>query len=131
MVDLRFCARVSCAKSAALSILLKCSRKTPFKLKGGDGERTVESLKAVADAVLEAGHKGVEVQRYKGLGEMNPEQLWETTMNPETRTMLRVQIGSQEDAEEMFQKLMGDQVAAAPPVYRGKRAQRPQPRHCD
>src|SRR5229473_2158607 len=70
----------------------------------------VETLKAVADAVLEAGHKGVEVQRYKGLGEMNPEQLWETTMNPETRTMLRVQIGSQEDAEEMFQKLMGDQV---------------------
>ena len=84
--------------------------KTPFKLKGGDEERTVESLKAVADAVLEAGQKGVEVQRYKGLGEMNPEQLWETTMNPETRTMLRVQIGSQEDAEEMFSKLMGDQV---------------------
>jgi DNA gyrase subunit B len=84
--------------------------KTPFKLKSGDEERTVESLKAVADAVLEAGHKGVEVQRYKGLGEMNPEQLWETTMNPETRSMLRVQIGSQEDAEEMFQKLMGDQV---------------------
>jgi DNA gyrase subunit B len=84
--------------------------KAPYKLKSGDEERTVESLKAVADAVLEAGHKGVEVQRYKGLGEMNPEQLWETTMNPETRTMLRVQIGSQEDAEEMFQKLMGDQV---------------------
>jgi DNA gyrase subunit B len=86
------------------------SLKAPYKLKSGDEERTVESLKAVADAVLEAGHKGVEVQRYKGLGEMNPEQLWETTMNPETRTMLRVQIGSQEDAEEMFQKLMGDQV---------------------
>jgi DNA gyrase subunit B len=84
--------------------------KAPYKLKSGDEERTVETLKAVADAVLEAGHKGVEVQRYKGLGEMNPEQLWETTMNPETRTMLRVQIGSQEDAEEMFQKLMGDQV---------------------
>jgi DNA gyrase subunit B len=86
------------------------SLKAPYKLKSGAEERTVESLKAVADAVLEAGHKGVEVQRYKGLGEMNPEQLWETTMNPETRTMLRVQIGSQEDAEEMFQKLMGDQV---------------------
>jgi DNA gyrase subunit B len=84
--------------------------KAPYKLKSGDEERTVESLKAVADAVMEAGHKGVEIQRYKGLGEMNPEQLWETTMNPETRTMLRVQIGSQEDAEEMFQKLMGDQV---------------------
>ena len=84
--------------------------KAPYKLRSGDEERTVESLKAVADAVLEAGHKGVEIQRYKGLGEMNPEQLWETTMNPETRTMLRVQIGAQEDAEEIFQKLMGDQV---------------------
>ncbi len=84
--------------------------KAPYKLKSGVEERTVESLKAVADAVVAAGQKGVEIQRYKGLGEMNPEQLWETTMNPETRTMLRVQIGSQEDAEEIFQKLMGDQV---------------------
>ncbi|HZO80892.1 MAG TPA: DNA topoisomerase (ATP-hydrolyzing) subunit B [Candidatus Binataceae bacterium] len=82
----------------------------PYKLRSGDEERTVDSLKAVADAVLQAGQKGVEIQRYKGLGEMNPEQLWETTINPETRTMLRVQIGSQEEAEEMFQKLMGDQV---------------------
>jgi DNA gyrase subunit B len=84
--------------------------KPPYKLTSGDEERTVESLEAVANAVLQAGQKGVEVQRYKGLGEMNPEQLWETTMNPESRTMLRVQVGSQEDAEEMFQKLMGDQV---------------------
>jgi DNA gyrase subunit B len=84
--------------------------REPYKLKSGGEERTVESLRAVADAVLQAGQKGVEIQRYKGLGEMNPDQLWETTMNPETRTMLRVQIGSQEEAEEMFQKLMGDQV---------------------
>jgi DNA gyrase subunit B len=84
--------------------------KPPLKLRSGDEERSVESLEAVADAVLQAGQKGVEVQRYKGLGEMNPEQLWQTTMNPESRTMLRVQVGSQEDAEEMFQKLMGDQV---------------------
>jgi DNA gyrase subunit B len=84
--------------------------RAPYVLKSGDEERTVASLKAVADAVLQAGQKGVEIQRYKGLGEMNPDQLWETTMNPETRTMLRVQIGSQEEAEEMFNKLMGDQV---------------------
>ncbi|HTT75247.1 MAG TPA: DNA gyrase subunit B, partial [Candidatus Binataceae bacterium] len=79
-------------------------------LKTGDEERTVESFKAVADAVLAAGQKGVEIQRYKGLGEMNPEQLWETTMNPEKRSMLKVEVGSQEEAEEIFSRLMGDQV---------------------
>jgi DNA gyrase subunit B len=84
--------------------------RQPFKVKTGQEERTVESLKGVADAVLQAGQKGVEIQRYKGLGEMNPEQLWQTTMNPEARSMLRVEIASQEDAEDIFAKLMGDQV---------------------
>ncbi len=82
----------------------------PFKFKTGDEERTLDSLKAAAAAVLAAGQKGVEIQRYKGLGEMNPEQLWATTMNPEVRSLLKIQIGSQEEAEETFRKLMGDQV---------------------
>ena len=82
----------------------------PYKFTAGDETRTVESLKSVADAVLAAGQKGVEIQRYKGLGEMNPDQLWSTTMNPEVRSLLRVQLGSQEEAEEIFKKLMGDQV---------------------
>jgi DNA gyrase subunit B len=86
------------------------SYQPPYKTKTGQEERTVELLKAVADVVLQAGQKGVEIQRYKGLGEMNPEQLWETTMNPEARSMLRVEIASQEDAEDIFAKLMGDQV---------------------
>jgi DNA gyrase subunit B len=84
--------------------------KTPYKIRTGDDERTVDALKAVADAVVTAGQKGVEIQRYKGLGEMNPDQLWETTMNPEKRSMLRVEVGSQEEAEEIFSRLMGDQV---------------------
>jgi len=84
--------------------------RQPLKIKTGEDERTVESLKAVADAVLAAGQKGVEIQRYKGLGEMNPEQLWQTTMNPEARSMLRVEVASQEEAEDIFAKLMGDQV---------------------
>jgi DNA gyrase subunit B len=84
--------------------------KSPFKLKVGEGESTVDTLKAMAEAVLAAGQKGIEIQRYKGLGEMNAEQLWDTTMNPEVRSLLRVQIGSLEAAEEIFTKLMGDQV---------------------
>ncbi len=82
----------------------------PYKVTVGDDQRAVESLKAVAEAVLAAGQKGVEIQRYKGLGEMNPDQLWSTTMNPEVRSLLRVQLGSMEEAEEIFKKLMGDQV---------------------
>jgi len=83
---------------------------SPIVIKSGDEERTVETLGAVAQAVLTAGQKGVEIQRYKGLGEMNPDQLWATTMNPETRSLLKVRVGSQEEAEEMFSRLMGDQV---------------------
>ncbi|HLH76812.1 MAG TPA: DNA topoisomerase (ATP-hydrolyzing) subunit B [Candidatus Binataceae bacterium] len=82
----------------------------PFVVNGGEQPRNLESLKALAEGVLVAGQKGVEIQRYKGLGEMNPDQLWATTMNPETRSMLKVRVGSQEEAEEMFTKLMGDQV---------------------
>jgi len=89
----------------------------PYKLKPSETEKsgpregeTFDTLKAVAEAVLAAGNKGVEIQRYKGLGEMNPEQLWATTMNPDTRSMLKMQISSREAAEEAFATLMGDQV---------------------
>jgi DNA gyrase subunit B len=82
----------------------------PFKIKQGSEEFSFDGLKGAADAVVAAGQKGVDIQRYKGLGEMNPDQLWATTMNPETRSMLKMQIGSQEEAEEIFRKLMSDQV---------------------
>ena len=56
--------------------------------------------------------KGYDLQRYKGLGEMNAEQLWETTMNPETRTLMRVTIENISEAERMVTTLMGDQIEA-------------------
>jgi len=61
-------------------------------------------------AILEIGKQGIGLQRYKGLGEMNPEQLWETTMNPETRTLLQVKLEDFTGVEDIFSILMGDEV---------------------
>ncbi|MFZ2087776.1 MAG: DNA gyrase subunit B, partial [Desulfobaccales bacterium] len=60
--------------------------------------------------IMEEGQKGLTVQRFKGLGEMNPEQLWETTMDPETRTLLKVNIIDASQANYIFDVLMGDKV---------------------
>ena len=62
------------------------------------------------NAVLDAGKKGLAIQRYKGLGEMNPEQLWETTLDVNARTLLQVSVEHEEDANDLFAKLMGDVV---------------------
>jgi DNA gyrase subunit B len=82
-----------------------------YKIKKGKAEYYVYSDRELAAKLQEIGDKGVGIQRYKGLGEMNPEQLWETTMNPETRTLLQVTMEDAIAADEMFTILMGDDVA--------------------
>ncbi len=75
-----------------------------------DQEKTVTGPVSLVDAVMEMGRKGVGIQRYKGLGEMNPEQLWETTLDPNARTLLQVRVNHADNAEEVFSTLMGDVV---------------------
>ncbi|MEM7392627.1 MAG: DNA gyrase subunit B, partial [Verrucomicrobiota bacterium] len=82
-----------------------------YFLKNGDKDRLpVDSLRGLLDTVRENGKKGLTIQRYKGLGEMNPEQLWETTMDPQHRKMVKVMLENIPDAEETFTILMGDEV---------------------
>ena len=79
-------------------------------MKGDNLLKTVSDFFSVLDFFREEGKKGINVQRYKGLGEMNPEQLWETTMNPEKRSMLRVSIKDADEAENLFTTLMGEKI---------------------
>jgi DNA gyrase subunit B len=103
-------------RSAEYRRLVELSQRSDSELAGGStvrrGDRTatVGSLGEAMDWLLQEAKRGLSIQRYKGLGEMNPDQLWETTMNPESRRMLQVRIEDAVAADDLFTTLMGDQV---------------------
>ncbi len=82
----------------------------PGALKSKDKETPVNGPTSLVEAILELGPKQGDIQRYKGLGEMNPEQLWETTLDPAARSLLQVKVPHADLAEEIFSTLMGDLV---------------------
>jgi DNA gyrase subunit B len=81
-----------------------------FQLKNGEEQYEIASLGDICAGIRQIGGKGVEIKRFKGLGEMNAEQLWETTMNPATRTLLKVKVEDAGEADRLFSILMGDDV---------------------
>ena len=81
-----------------------------FSIRRKDGEVPAESLADLVRIVLDEARRGINIQRYKGLGEMNPEQLWVTTMNPDNRILLQVSVEDANEASDAFVELMGDRV---------------------
>ncbi len=84
--------------------------KPPFLVVKGDAAYEVANLREAAARIFEEAKKGYSIQRYKGLGEMNPGQLWETTMDPEQRTFLQVTVDDALETDQIFSTLMGDDV---------------------
>lgn len=97
-------------KLESLHNFIKDLGAAPYRITTKDGQKELGSTTELYNYVFESARKGLSIQRYKGLGEMNPQQLWETTMDSDKRTLLQVTIEDSVQADEIFTVLMGDQV---------------------
>ncbi len=109
-IDDGFLASPDFKELQSLYLDLRSLGKAPYRVKYDNGIKEFNSIRELFNYILSIAKKGISIQRYKGLGEMNPQQLWETTMNPERRTLLQVSIEDSVKADEIFTILMGDQV---------------------
>jgi DNA gyrase subunit B len=110
VVDLSFLGQYDFRHMARAYASIREVGLPPYRLESGSDTHDIKSIGGLLEAVYDLAKKGLAISRYKGLGEMNPEQLWETTMDPERRTLLQVRIEDAVAAEELFSVLMGDEV---------------------
>jgi DNA gyrase subunit B len=108
--DWNLASYVEFQKALELKRSLEATFSGPFTLGVNGKSETIETRDELFEKVMALAKKDLNIQRYKGLGEMNPEQLWETTMDPERRTLLQVRIEDAIETDEIFTILMGDQV---------------------
>ena len=109
-IDVALIGSVDARHIDQLSERLKEVYSTPPILKRKEGTQDIAGPRSLLDAIFAAGRKGLSMQRYKGLGEMNAEQLWETTLDANARSLLQVRVNDATDADGLFARLMGDEV---------------------
>jgi DNA gyrase subunit B len=110
VIDFPFLDSPEFADLSALHQELSVMGPSPYRLVSGGDTLDFDRVEDLAERVNELAKKGLQIQRYKGLGEMNPEQLWETTMDPARRTLLQVRVEDAFEADRLFSTLMGDLV---------------------
>ena len=110
LIDRELCLSPEFEELRRLARELAAAGEPPYTIGEGEAAELVPNLQQAVARVMAQARKGLEIQRYKGLGEMNPGQLWETTMNPATRTLLQVKIEDAVEADMIFSTLMGDEV---------------------
>ncbi|MEZ5791724.1 MAG: DNA topoisomerase (ATP-hydrolyzing) subunit B [Nitratireductor sp.] len=110
LIDAALIASADARRLDAISAPLQEVYGTPPVFTRKDDAQSVPGPRALLTSVFAAGRKGLALQRYKGLGEMNPDQLWETTLDPDVRSLLQVRINDATDADDLFSRLMGEEV---------------------